>query len=742
LAPISRAQEQIPAPTLVPAAGQPAAVPPVEAAVQPEMTQAVPASAAAAEPTPIVRQPIVHTLSFPAPATHVLEVQSLIPADGRETIELMMSMWTPGYYRIENYANEVQNFSAQLPTGEPLTFDKPAGNRWRINTQGEPTVLVSYRLVCERGSVSRNYVGESYAVICGGPTYTTLVREIDRPHEVRLNLPAQWGDSATGLDPSPTGFAHHYFAKDFDTLMDSPIAVGELSTHSFEVAGVRHYLVDMGEPQALANWNGEQVAAELAKMVQETRNFWGFLPFDRYFFLNKLSRGGGGLEHLNSTLIHTAPQRLTPRSRLRWLNFVAHEYFHAFNVKRLRPIELGPFDYERARRTSGLWVAEGLTNYFNSLIVARSGLATSEQYLGTMSGHIRQLQRAPGRLKQSLAASSLETWTGEGFGPRASDSTISYYVKGPVVGFLLDARIRRATNGVRSLDDAIRLAYERYSGERGYTEEEFLQVCQEVAGMDLTEFFAKALFSTEELDYSEALDWFGLCFAPPEDGEPTWRLEVTSDATDAQRRHFADLVAPSMAPSLIAAAAAAAEAQQAAQQPAAQQPAAQPAATQPPVEQPSTAPPPAPAQQPLQPQPPTAASAQPVVNLIDGIGGVFIYSNDVDRLAEWYRKHLGIDGEKYADDGAFVFAFKYRRAADPRAEDETVWAILPTAEPRTPTPPQYQINYRVKDMAAMLAHLRSGGVEIEKEENYSYGRFAWVRDPDGNRVELFQKLSQ
>ena len=138
-------------------------------------------------------------------------------------------------------------------------------------------------------------------------------------------------------------------------------------------------------------------------MVQETYNFWGFLPFKDYYVLNKIGgSGGGGLEHLNSTLIHTRPpRRPQQRPTLTWLNFVAHEYFHAFNVKRLRPIELGPFDYENARRTSGLWVAEGLTNYFNSLIVERAGLCTPLEYLETLSGHIRNLQRAPGRLAQA-----------------------------------------------------------------------------------------------------------------------------------------------------------------------------------------------------------------------------------------------------------------------------------------------------------------------------------------------------
>jgi predicted metalloprotease with PDZ domain/catechol 2,3-dioxygenase-like lactoylglutathione lyase family enzyme len=704
------------------AAGQPAGpnldAPPNAAKAQaPAQTQTAPAAPAGASqgaaaaapapaPVPIVpeKAPIIHSLSFPDPAAHTLVVQSAIPTDGKSSIELMMSVWTPGFYRVENYARSLLDFSARLPNGEPLTVEKPADNRWRINTQGEPLVIVTYRLVCERGSVSRSVVNEEYAVICGGPTYLTLVNELDRPHEVHLNLPSSWAKSATGLGIASDGRAHHYRAKDFDTLMDCPIAVGNLSIHSFAVNGSRHHLVDIGNAADMVNWDGEKRAADLEIMVSETRNFWGFLPFEDYFFLNKLARGGGGLEHLNSTLIHTAPpRRPSTRRDLRWLQFVAHEYFHTFNVKRLRPVELGPFDYENARRTSGLWVGEGLTNYFNSLIVARSGLGTADEYLAALSAHIRTIQNAPGRLVQSLAASSLETWTGDGFGGgRGRDSSISYYNKGPIVGFLLDAKIRRATGDKQSLDDVMRLAYARYAGVKGYTEQEFLDTAQDIAGIDLKEFFDKNLFSTEETDYTDALDWFGLRFQPNEDdpSTPIWRLQVNPDATDEQKAHFASYLAPSMAPSLLAKAA----------------------------------------------PPETKAEPAPAkpkgLELVEGIGGIFIYSNDATRLAEWYQKNLGLEGTKFEQDGAFVFAFKYRRNDDPNAETETVWAILPSTEERVASPAQYQLNYRVKDMDRMLEHLRASGVPVEKTENHSYGRFAWVRDPDGNRVELFQKANK
>jgi predicted metalloprotease with PDZ domain len=264
------------------------------------------------------------------------------------------------------------------------------------------------------------------------------------------------------------------------------------------------------------------------------------LPFRRYVFLNVFGRGAGGLEHKDSTLLTAGagPAGREPGS-IRWLSFVSHEYFHAFNVKRLRPVELGPFDFENPPATKSLWIAEGLTTYFGDLMIVRAGLATPRDHLAALSSHIGQLQNSRGRLVQSLEDASLDVWASgtSGVG-RDATTKLSYYVKGPVVGFLLDARIRRATDGKKSLDDVMRLAYARYSGDRGFTPEQFRATAEEVAGVDLKEWFRKAVASTDELDYREALDWFGLRFAPADDPKKAWKLEVREDATDIQKGHF------------------------------------------------------------------------------------------------------------------------------------------------------------------------------------------------------------
>jgi predicted metalloprotease with PDZ domain len=478
-------------------------------------------------------EPITYTIRFPAPAQHIAEVEAVYPTEGRAAIELMMPIWTPGFYRVENYAGKVHDLTARTTDGQALRVEQSTKNRWTISTAAAKKIVVSYKLKCDSRSVTTNWVGDDMAVLNGGATFLTLVENGARPHDIRLELPANWKQSMTGLDAAPDGKPNHYRAADFDTVVDSPIVAGNLDVHEFDVAGSKHLVVNAGE---VAAWNSKRAAADLEKLVTEHHRMWGFLPFKRYLFLCVFRRGGGGLEHSNSTLLtaNAGAMRL-PASYLSWLIFVSHEYFHAFNVKRLRPIELGPFDYEREPRTPGLWVAEGITCYYDGLLTTRAGLASPKDYLARLSGNIGRLQKSPGRLEQSLEQASLDVWTSSFSGIGSSSKTISYYVKGPVVAFLLDAKVRRETNGAKTLDDVMKLAYQRYSGAKGFTAEQFRKTTEEVAGIDLQAWFAKTIRSTEELEYGEALEWFGLRFEPSDSPTKKWRLEIRDDATEAQR---------------------------------------------------------------------------------------------------------------------------------------------------------------------------------------------------------------
>ena len=468
------------------------------------------AAAASAQSAP---DPIRYTLSFPAPQTHYVEVTATVPTGRRADVDLMMAVWTPGSYLVREYARNVEAVTASGPDGRALNVDKSKKNHWRIATGGAPTITLKYRVYSREMSVRTNWVETDFALLNGAPTFITLADLSPRPHEVILNPASGWKRSITAL-PAMDGGDHRYRAPDYDTLVDSPIVIGNPAVYDFEVDGKKHSLVNVGEAGV---FDGARAAKDLETIVKEDRRLWGFLPYDRYVFFNMITESGGGLEHKNSTVLMTNRwSTRTRRAYLAWLELASHEYFHAWNVKRLRPAELGPFDYENENITRSLWIAEGFTDYYADLQVLRAGLQTRDEYLEDLSSTIELLQTTPGRLVQSAEMASFDAWI-KYYRPdeNSNNTTISYYTKGTVIAFLFDAKIRKATNGTKSLDDVMRTAYQKFSGPKGYTPEEFRAVAEQVAGTSLKAFWDTAVESTSELDYTETLDTFGLRFKPP-----------------------------------------------------------------------------------------------------------------------------------------------------------------------------------------------------------------------------------
>jgi predicted metalloprotease with PDZ domain len=462
-----------------------------------------------------------YTVRFPDPQTHYISVEAHFPvASGRTNVEVFMPVWTPGSYLIREYARNVENIAVTGDRGQALPFAKSRKNRWRIETQGTKEIRLTYRVYCREMSVRTNWVESSFALLNGAPTFITLVDGLRLPHEVQLELPAAWKTSISGLAEGSQ--PNRYLAPDYDTLVDSPILAGNPAVYRFEVDGIPHYLVNQGEDGV---WDGARSVADLEKIVRQYRAMWGSLPYRKYVFLNMITEAGGGLEHKNSACLMTSRWATgTRRTYVNWLSLASHEYFHAWNIKRLRPVELGPFDYESENPTKSLWVSEGFTDYYGLLMVHRAGLSTRLEYLGngtdaapdSLSTVVNTLQTTPGRLVQSAEQSSYDAWI-KLYRPdeNSRNTTISYYTKGAVVGWLLDARIRHATHGAKTLDDLMRLTFAKYSGDRGFSPDEFKAAADEIAGTSLREFFERAVESTGELDYTEVLDWFGLRFRQP-----------------------------------------------------------------------------------------------------------------------------------------------------------------------------------------------------------------------------------
>jgi predicted metalloprotease with PDZ domain len=328
----------------------------------------------------------------------------------------------------------------------------------------------------------------------------------DLPVTVTFNQHPGWDKISTGLDPiknQPNTFR----AQDFDILYDSPVLMGNHTTLFFDVEGKR-YEMALENPEGM---DETTFVEDLKKMISTTTALIGDVPYEHYCFLF-LGPGGGGLEHINSQASFGISFQNRNRSAyINQLAFITHEFFHLYNVKTIRPIELGPFDYDREVFTSGLWISEGFTSYYEALLLRRAGIMTTEEALRKHNSPIISIENAEGRLHQSLRQSSYDIWL-HFFNRSANGNTrISYYTKGQNLGLLTDLAIRQMTNNIKSLDDVMRILYHDYhiAKGRGFTEEEYWSECARVAGQPLTEI-REYVDTTKEIDYVKYLGYAGI----------------------------------------------------------------------------------------------------------------------------------------------------------------------------------------------------------------------------------------
>ncbi len=429
---------------------------------------------------------------------HYLNITATIPVRG-ETTEMMMAVWTPGSYLVREYARHIDSLEV-VSGGKKLEFEKTRKNRWVVQTKDIKSFQFRYRLYCNEMTVRTNWVGKQFAMINGAPTFVTVADRLQEKHAVRLKLPKNWKRSSTSLQAHGKQ-PHSFIAESFDELVDSPVVAGNVQVYPFSAGGVEHQLVNVGES---GYWDGAKAAADLKQVVEAHQEMWKVTPYDRYLFLNMISESRGGLEHDFSTLIMTSRWSFRDKSRYQdWLSLASHEFFHTWNVRRLRPKPLVQYDYENEIYTDGLWIAEGITSYYEDLALVRAGLINRNEYLSRLSSNVESVQRTDGRKVQSLKESSYDTWI-KFYRPdeNSSNTRISYYSKGAVVAFLLDAKIRKMTGGKKSLDDVMRKLFNKHS-ENGFTSEDFRSIASEIAGEDLSDWFTRAIDSTEELDYSD-----------------------------------------------------------------------------------------------------------------------------------------------------------------------------------------------------------------------------------------------
>jgi predicted metalloprotease with PDZ domain len=440
---------------------------------------------------------IEYEVTIRNPVSHIYDVLMSIRGVREGSIDVAMPAWSPGAYRIENYARNVQDFRAANQRGQALLWQKTDKQTWRISKQPADDVEIRYQ-------VFSNLLTYDMADLSGPATFMYAVGQKHVPVRVKYTAPSGWRVH-TGLNRN----GDWYHAGDYDIFVDAPAFIGDFKVLEFQsAAGIPHRLVFSKRDMALSE---EQVIADVKDIVEATTSIFGKAPYDQYVFLMKVlpQPGSGGLEHLNSTRITVGENDLINLGGYRrFLFVVAHEFFHLWNVKRIRPVGLGPFDYTKEVYTGLLWLSEGSADYYAHLLLTRAGIMLPEEFYGFIGNEINTLQHQPGRSLMSAEESSWNAWLTS---DNAVNNTISYYNKGQVIAMLLDLEIRGRTGNQKSMDDVWRHLLQNYADKGiGFTEEQFLSALEAVTGSDFREFIALTAQGRQELEYNRYLRHAGL----------------------------------------------------------------------------------------------------------------------------------------------------------------------------------------------------------------------------------------
>ena len=458
---------------------------------------------------------ISYVVSMPEPQDHVYHVKIGSRSSGNGKTALKMSAWTPGYYELVDFASAVSNLSVKTVKGKPVTWRKTDRNTWLLNTSPGELLEITYSVKAVIPFIGNIYLDENYGYIIPGGLLLYTNDALHKPATIEIQPYNKWPSYvATGLNPVG-GKINVFYAANFDELFDSPLLIGKLEAlPEFKVQGKIHQFIGHG----LEEFDRKGFMSDLQKIVQAGSEIIGDIPYNHYSFLAiPTRRGFGGIEHLNSASLMLATRNVLSDTAARnvFYTFLAHEYFHTYNVKRIRPIELGPFDYSKENYTNLLWISEGFTDYYQYLIVKAAGLTNNGNILEAYRQHIANYENKPGHLLESAAQASHNLWAeGEDASTRSAEQqakTISVYDKGCAIGLMLDLKIRHETQNRRTLDDVMRILYTRYYKQlhRGFTEQEFWNTCESTAGTALTELKSYAN-TTVAPDYPKYFRYAGL----------------------------------------------------------------------------------------------------------------------------------------------------------------------------------------------------------------------------------------
>jgi predicted metalloprotease with PDZ domain len=440
--------------------------------------------------------PIRYRVAMPEPQSHEFHITMEIPTlPGRDSLDIVFPAWAPGSYLVRDFSRHIYDLEMRDRAGKAIPYERIDKQRWRLRPDGRP-VVVRYRVFAFEISVRTSFLDDSRAFLSGTSLFFFVEGEIARPCVVTIDPPTGWRIS-TAL-PASRGQRHTFRARDYDELVDSPIEVGTHQLLDFRVDGTRFEIALHGQTNA----DLARILAELRAIVRTTGAMFGGFPFERYLFIIHALSTRGGLEHANSCTLDIAGLSFEDEKGYQgFAELAAHEFFHAWNVKRIRDRPLGPFDYTKENYTRLLWFHEGFTEHMQALVLLRAGLISVERYLKDLAEDWTRYAARPGRNVTPLSELSYEAWIKQ-YKPADNHANrmVSYYDKGRWAGLALDLILRSATAGRRGLPDLFRRLWLRHAArDRSIDAAIIRSEAEAIAGRSLASYFNRFIDGKAEL---------------------------------------------------------------------------------------------------------------------------------------------------------------------------------------------------------------------------------------------------
>ncbi len=453
---------------------------------------------------------IEYRISMPEPWTHLFHVEVAFEhlPPSADFLDVRLPVWRSGRYRVLDFASGVVRFSSKGDEDQPLQWLKLDKSTWRILKKESRSVLLQYSVYANEFHLRTRGLNDEHGFVDGSSVFMYAEEYRNLPLTLTVHPFGDW-HVTTGLDSLP-GERFIFQASDYDHLVDCPLEIGNQQDREFLIDGIPHVLSFAGTPPC----DVDLLIGDLTRIVTMNRDFWGGLPYRRYVFLfHESAQGAGATEHINSTIILHRPEIPgLPSSCSSVLGIISHEFFHTWNVKRLRPRGMDPYDWSGENYYRELWIAEGATSYLHNLLLVREGLHPVEGYLRGIGSAAAADRGRPGNLEQPLADCSFDAWIkGSGSRQRVFNYETDVYSRGANVSLHLDLEIRHRSGNTFSLDDLMRTLYERFPlGSGGYTLDDVERVARELASDAMTSFFDGFVYGSDPLPWEQSLRYAGL----------------------------------------------------------------------------------------------------------------------------------------------------------------------------------------------------------------------------------------